>query len=151
MFDPVKDVEEFHEKFGLRYAGPPRTLEGELGEFRTRFLQEELNEYRNAQDLLKSLILNCSDYEEEVEITNLLEDQLDALVDLVYVALGNAHLHGFNFREAWRRVHEANMRKIRATHPSDSKRGTTFDVVKPPGWVAPSHFDLVHHHPYRRA
>lgn len=61
------------------------------------------------------------------------------------------HLHvavhalgcGFNFREAWRRVHEANMGKVRARRAQDSTRGSVFDVVKPPGWVAPDLSDLV--------
>ncbi len=41
------------------------------------------------------------------------------------------------FDELWKQVHAANMRKVRAEVPSDSKRGSTFDVVKPPGWVSP--------------
>lgn len=149
MFDPVRDVEEFHEKFGLLYDGKPRVLSGELGDFRAKFLAEELSEYTDSQMVARILILepkpDCA------ELTHHLELQLDALVDLVYVALGNAHLQGFDFREAWRRVHAANMAKVRATKPSDSKRGTTFDVVKPPGWEAPNHKDLVEDHAYTGA
>jgi predicted HAD superfamily Cof-like phosphohydrolase len=44
---------------------------------------------------------------------------------------------GLPFDELWKQVHAANMRKVRAEVPSDSKRGSTFDVVKPPGWVSP--------------
>ena len=65
---------------------------------------------------------------------------LDALVDLVYVALGTAYLHGFGpqkFNEAWRRVHEKNMEKIRAPSADHSKRGSAFDVIKPAGWTPP--------------
>lgn len=42
-------------------------------------------------------------------------------------------------KEAWIEVQRANMSKIRAARPSDSKRGSAFDVVKPPGWTAPDH------------
>lgn len=66
---------------------------------------------------------------------------LDALVDLVYVALGTAVMMGVDFNAAWTLVHEANMAKLRAKRAEESKRGTTYDVVKPPGWLAP---DLSH-------
>lgn len=146
-FDPVADIEEFHQKFCLEYKGPPRTLTGEMGEFRYNFLQEEVNEYGDA-------LTDCDVEMKELGarpemITQHLEAQLDALVDQVYVALGNAYLHGFDFREAWRRVHAANMAKVRAQRAEDSKRGTTFDVVKPPGWIAPRHVDLVNDHAHR--
>jgi len=62
---------------------------------------------------------------------------IDALVDLVYVALGTAHLCGFPFMKVWDAVHAANMKKIRAARACDSKRGSTFDVVKPKGWRKP--------------
>lgn len=70
-------------------------------------------------------------------------ESFDALIDLVYVALGTAYLHRFPFNEGWARVQEANMRKVRANKKSDSKRRTTHDVVKPPGWRSPELDDLV--------
>jgi len=69
-------------------------------------------------------------------------DQLDALVDLAYVVLGTAFMHGFDFNEAWRRVHAANMQKVRATSPDVSKRNSSLDVVKPEGWTPPDLSDL---------
>ena len=87
MFNKVGD---FHEKFGLervpeffhplsvlvRTIPPPAVkLDPELIKFRLRFLREELEEieqgYRDGD----------------------LEQVADGLVDLVYVALGTAHLH----------------------------------------------------------
>ncbi len=138
QFDPVRDIENFHEKFELAYHGLPRALPLNLGEFRHKFAQEELDEYKHQMSPLSDAIIVGSS-----DVVPLLEEQLDALVDLVYVALGTSYLHGFNFREAWRRVHNANMMKVRARTASESKRGSTYDVVKPPGWVAPSHRDLV--------
>jgi predicted HAD superfamily Cof-like phosphohydrolase len=117
----LEDIKKFHEKFGLAYNGPPRDLPEELHSFRVNFMMEELEEYLRAQSLV---------------------DKLDALVDLIYVALGTAHLHGFDFEKAWRRVHEANMKKARAERTTDSRRGSTFDVVKPDGWTPPDLSDL---------
>lgn len=116
------DIVAFHEKFGLAYPYLPRNLPEDLNRFRMDFMHEELFEYSQAWKMA---------------------DKLDALVDLAYVVLGTAYLHGFNFEEAWRRVHEANMKKVRAERSEDSKRGSTFDVIKPPGWTAPKLNDLV--------
>ena len=126
------DLEAFHERFGLEYTGMPRLLPGELLRFRVQFLQEELTEY-------------ISHIGKE-DTHDALEEALDALVDLVYVAIGTAYLHGFTpaiFDEAWRRVQDANMSKKRVERASDSKRGSMYDVIKPPGWTPPSHTDLV--------
>lgn len=122
----VEDIRDFHEKFRLEYDGPPRELPFKLFMFRAKFLGEELDEY--------NLAVGSGD----------LAKQLDSLVDLVYVAIGTAYLHGFNFNEAWRRVHEANMNKVRAMRVEESVRGSAeYDVVKPPGWSPPSLEDLV--------
>jgi predicted HAD superfamily Cof-like phosphohydrolase len=72
-----------------------------------------------------------------------MEQQLDALVDLVYVALGTAVMQGFDFEEAWRRVHAANMLKTKYSRANPGKRKSSFDVVKPIGWIRPNLSDLV--------
>lgn len=150
--DLIADVRQFHRKFDLEYDGPPRALPEELREFRRKFLIEELTEYLEAVADV-ALAIGVSDLAptEEVtaSITSGLARALDALVDLVYVALGTAQYHGFNFAEAWRRVHVANMAKARATALHETKRGTLLDVVKPPGWQAPDLSDLVDSHTHR--
>ena len=113
------DIRRFHERFQLEYDGPPRQLEEEMSNFRIEFLMEELDEYINAAD------------------AGNLEAQFDALIDLVYVALGTAYLHGFPFQEGWDEVQRANMSKVRAARPEQSKRSTALDVVKPAGWQGP--------------
>lgn len=120
--DLMADIAAFHERFELAYDGPPRELPYELAVLRERRLQEEAEEYTEAI---------------------LLEKRFDALIDTVYVALGNAYLHGFNFEEGWRRVHEANMKKVRAQHASESRHSSALDIIKPPGWVEPHLGDLV--------
>lgn len=131
-------VREFHQKFGLEYDGPPRVLPSELARFRIKFLKEELQEYKQAYQTFLETAATGQD---------VLVDKLDALVDLVYVALGTADLHGFDFNEAFRRVHDKNMKKVRKlTSPDapDSKRGNNiYDVVKPPGWEPADLSDLV--------
>jgi len=114
-------VGEFHVKFGLPTVadGPPRPLTDHEFEFRSRFMREELDEYEDAVaegDLAKAA---------------------DALVDLVYVVLGTAHLHRFPFDEVFAEVQAANMRKVRASSAEESRRGSALDVVKPEGWTSP--------------
>jgi len=140
--DLFQDIKDFHEKFGLTYHGAPRVLPEELAKFRAGFLAEELGEYAFGGDKMNVDIL-VGIVKEDMAPPIKLEDQLDGLVDLVYVALGTALMQGFDFNEAWRRVHEANMKKVRAERAVDSARGSTYDVVKPPGWLAPNLSDLV--------
>ncbi len=142
----LKDIEEFHKKFGLEYDGKPRLLTEQLADFREKFMTEELHEWGESCDLNAKHLIAGDD-----KVTSELEKQLDALVDLVYVALGTAYLQGFApiFDEAWRRVQEKNMQKVRALREEDSKRSSTFDVVKPEGWTPPSHTDLVAEHAHR--
>lgn len=113
-----QDIKAFHEKFGLNYDGPPRDLPKDLAPFRLGFIFEELDELILAENKA---------------------DQLDALVDLVYVIMGTAYLQGFDFQEAWNRVHAANMAKVRGP----SKRSESYDVIKPEGWKAPDLRDIV--------
>lgn len=127
------DVGDFHRKFGLAHvdsahgkepcdegAPGPRPVDEDLINFRLGFLEEELREF-----------------EEGVEEGNHAK-VFDSLIDLVYVALGTAHLLGYPWQEGWNLVQAANMKKQRAAADgSDSKRGSPFDVVKPPGWVPP--------------
>lgn len=121
-----EDVGHFHQRFDLPCARPdrgpiarPRLLDEETFRFRLKFLKEEIEELEDAHD------------------TRRLDKFADALVDLVYVALGTAHLAGVPFEAVWREVHAANMKKVRATSAEQSKRGSTLDVVKPPSWQPP--------------
>jgi predicted HAD superfamily Cof-like phosphohydrolase len=116
-------VQQFHRKFGLEPIG--KDLPEDVSDYRLGFLQEELDELAKG-------------YKE-----NDREQVLDALIDLVYVALGTADLHGFDFNAGFARVHAANLRKERASSADASKRSHALDVIKPPGWAAPELRDLV--------
>tara|TARA_Y100000004_G_scaffold150975_1_gene173465 strand:- start:158 stop:613 length:456 start_codon:yes stop_codon:yes gene_type:complete len=115
----IKDIDQFHKKFkfekNLKVGIPD---DNELVNFRTSFLMEELAEYTQA--ITKKDAAGA----------------LDALVDIVYIALGTAWLFNLPFEKAWNEVQKANMSKIR-TKSKSKKRGTSFDVVKPKGWTAP--------------
>lgn len=114
-----EDLLDFHDKFGMPESPHPRILEPELMNFRIDFLEEELAEIEDAYA-----------HEDLAGIA-------DGLVDLVYVAVGTAELMGLPWRELWDEVQRANMSKERALRVEDSKRGSTFDVIKPAGWTPP--------------
>lgn len=151
--DMMGDIVDFHKRFGLEYRGGPRILPLDLSNFRIDFMQEELNEYREAEVRMMEVLSEhkifgvLNDTADSVDA--LLEDELDALVDLIYVTLGTAYLQ-FGpsvFNEAWCRVHDKNMQKVRKARAAeghiDSGREATYDVVKPEGWTPPSHIDLI--------
>lgn len=137
-----KDVATFHEKFALAPTQDPgHKLPIDVLNFRIKFMQEELDEYQEA--------IGARDAGVEGEIIDdslyNAEKAFDALIDLVYVALGTAFLHRFPFNDGWKRVQEANMQKVRAIGSNDplSTRKHSIDVVKPPGWTAPDLSDLI--------
>lgn len=119
------DLRAFHEKFGLEKPELAEMLDEETQQFRRNFLQEELDEYDNAI-LMEDL-----------------PEQIDALLDLVYIAVGTLDLMGVVSQAHWNEIQRANMEKERATHPSQSKRGSSLDVIKPKGWVGPDHHHLL--------
>ena len=142
FFHPLRDIKDFHEKFQLAYTGGPRDLPDGLKQFRVGFLAEELCEYVSDSEVFHQVVK--STFVGEVDMRRQpLEKQLDALVDLMYVLLGTAYLQGFDIKEAWNRVHAANMTKVRALRQEDSKRESVYDVVKPEGFRPPDLSDLV--------
>lgn len=120
MTDILKDIDNFHKKYSFEKNEKVDIPDNsELINFRTAFLMEELAEYTNA--ITKKDAAGA----------------LDALVDIVYIALGTAWLFNLPFEKAWNEVQKANMSKIRAKDKT-GKRGTKFDVVKPKDWKAPN-------------
>ena len=124
------DVGVFHRKFGLPYSPPkdsiaddirkqPKWISKDVQKFRIEFLKEELEE------------LECAYKKEE------LEEVADALIDIVYVAMGTAHMHNLPWDELWNEVQRSNLAKERATSAKDSKRASMFDVIKPKNWTPP--------------
>ncbi len=124
--DWLRDVESMHARhFGdLQKVVREMPLETRKAflDFRIDFLQEELDEMR--------------------EESRTAEDVVDALVDLVVVALGTMDAFGVGGREAWRRVHEANMAKVAGSNGNRPNRFGLPDLIKPKNWVPPDHTGL---------
>lgn len=122
----IEDVRQFHVKFDLIASlFPVHLTQAKLKE-RIDFMQEELDEFKVAaksQDLA---------------------EQADALVDLVYVAMGTAVMLGLPWDELWAEVQRANMDKVRGM----TKRGHAVDVTKLPGWIPPQINDILYAHYY---
>lgn len=116
-----EDVKAFFDRFGVPYAVRPTLLDDNTMDFRLARLEEEVREFIDSH------------------MGGDLEGCADALVDLVYIALGTALCMGLPWQALWDEVQRANMEKVRAEHPAQSKHGTTLDVVKPEGWRAPDH------------
>lgn len=108
-------VRQFHMKvLGIHDVKPTFQLPVEFTQ-RVAFMEEEIEELGQAY---------CNDD---------LVGVADALADLVYVALGTAHMMGIPFDDVFKVVHAANMQKQRGM----TKRGMVYDAVKPDGWVGP--------------
>lgn len=118
---PINVVKMMHSKFGINYEGPPRHLSEEERKFRITCLKEEIQEYVEAAEL---------------------EDELDALIDLIVFALGTLERQGFSFTAPFLEVMAANLRKELAADSSKSKRDFAADLVKPPGWSAPNMYQF---------
>lgn len=145
-----EDVGRFHEKFGLHNAsnigdqGPRPEASPEMRQFRANFLLEEVAEYVEAiggkVEISELVVAGARSITvtvpEDAEIDH--GKAFDALIDMVYVALGTAHLEGYPWQKGWDMVQRANMLKQRAQSADESKRGSALDVVKPEGWTAPN-------------
>jgi len=111
-----------HEQFKISIEGRSRDLLRDFLKFRVKFLREELT---------------------ELETATTADDAVDALVDLCVVAVGTLDLYGVDIDKAWRRVMAANSSKMAGTNPRRPNPFDHPDLVKPEGWVAPSHVDNV--------
>ena len=126
----VEDMFNMHDHYGVHKV--METLDAEklrmFLKFRIDFLQEELDEMIKA-------------YNEGGE--NEADDTVDALIDLVVVALGTLDAFQVDTYEAWDRVLAANMAKevgVKASRPNPLGLP---DLIKPEGWTAPTHVDNI--------
>lgn len=111
----VESVYEFQVLvLGNDFPDKPKMMKGEKLEQTLVKLNEEIKEFEEAEKL---------------------SDQADALVDLIYFALGALHQCGVETERVWSAVHHANMTKKRGM----TKRGFEDDAAKPDNWKAPDH------------
>jgi predicted HAD superfamily Cof-like phosphohydrolase len=120
----VHDIEYMHRKFGVNpivREFDKEKLKAFL-EFRIKFLQEELDEMKKADNA---------------------DDVVDALIDLCVVAIGTLNAFDVDSEKAWAAVYEANIVKQVGVKESRPNPLGLPDLIKPEGWAAPSHADNV--------
>jgi predicted HAD superfamily Cof-like phosphohydrolase len=107
-------VHEFHKVFNLPISDAPKELERERVELRAKWMNEEISELLEARDIV---------------------DQVDAVVDLIYFAVGVFVEMGIDGSKAFELVHQANMRKLDQNgRPIYNEEGR---VIKPDEWTSP--------------
>lgn len=132
MSNPIYHVEEFHRVYGLHVHDQPiynHSAQHEyrngmsfddLADLRLKLLEEELEEYREAD-------IECNEHK-----------LVDALGDIIYVAAGAALELGLPIRLACEEIHRSNMSKLDADgkpiYREDGKilKGPNYT---PPNWV----------------
>jgi len=112
--DAFNQVREFHIAFNHICPERPQLLPEERMAKRYNWMLEELEEFRNA---------------------NSIHDQADAMVDLIYFALGTLVEMGVKPGRLFDIVHSANMKKLwpdgKVHYAPDGK------VIKHPSWSPP--------------
>jgi predicted HAD superfamily Cof-like phosphohydrolase len=118
--DMVSDLRAFHDKMkhsGIVQAMTEQTRQ-EFLRFRINFLDEEVNELEDAATA---------------------DDAVDALIDLIYVAVGTLDLFGVDIAKAWNEVHTKNMQKYPGANATRPNRSGFPDAIKPDDWESPCH------------
>jgi predicted HAD superfamily Cof-like phosphohydrolase len=126
--DWVKDINDMHTKYGVGNAVKnfDSVMLRSFLRFRLDFLHEELGETEKAA---KSGIPIDA------------EEVVDGLIDLCVVAIGTLDALGVDAHKAWDEVHKANMTKEVGVKESRPNPLGLPDLIKPEGWVGPSHKD----------
>lgn len=126
MLDKMgKQVEEFTRNI-IAVEPPviPTLLDMDRANFRSDFMQEELNELRDA--------IRMSSW----------EDQVDAIIDSIYVGIGTLVEMGALPLLHFDEVHLKNMEKKRGTK-STRPNSLGCDAIKPEGWTPPDHVKIL--------
>ncbi len=124
----AEDMNRMHKKYGAHEAVEKLNREQLKAflQFRINFLQEELDEMKQAATPNQPV-----DGEEVV----------DALIDLCVVAIGTLDLFKVNPYDAWNQVLMANLNKKVGIKESRPNPFGLPDLIKPEGWEPPSHKD----------
>jgi len=115
MDRPFEQVKAFHKAFGHPCRETPGLLSPQRRDSRVKWMREEVQEFVDAETV---------------------EDQADAMIDLMYFALGTLVEMGVRPGELFDIVHNANMQKLwpdgKVHCDPDGK------VIKPAGWQDPA-------------
>lgn len=109
-------IQEFHEAFEhpIGDVEHPKII-SERVELRKKLIASECKETLDA--------LDAGD----------LDEIIDGICDLVYVAVGTLVEYGIDFESHFEEVHRTNMNKVGGTKDVDGK------TLKPDGWLPPDH------------
>ena len=116
--DIIRDIYMFNSE--VRKApqpDQPQKLSDDNHQARFEFMEEEINEFQEATTP---------------------QDELDALIDVIYFAVGGIYDLGLTHeqaKEAFCRVHHANMAKVAGV--KEGRSVTTQDAAKPEEWPEP--------------
>ena len=108
-------VRDFHRAFNSPVSQTPVLLPEERAKHRAGFMLEEIQEFIDSKDIY---------------------DQADAMIDLIYFALGTLVEMGVKPKGIFEVVHEANMAKLWEDGEAHYREGDG-KVIKPPGWEDP--------------
>lgn len=107
-------VKDFHDKFGHPHKESPELLDADRAQKRYNWMLEELNEFMESDNVY---------------------DQSDAMIDLIYFALGTMVEMGVKPERLFEIVHKANMDKLWPDgKPHYKEDGKT---MKPSTWKDP--------------
>ena len=114
----IQDIRDMLHKFDQHTKNMTDNQRKAFLRSRIAFMEEELNEMKEAL---------------------FTEDIVDAIIDLVYVAIGTLELFEVDTQKAWDAVHAANMSKEPGHNPTRPNAFGFPDLIKPAGWKAPCH------------
>ena len=119
-----RDINDMHARFGVHDAVEKMDKEKLLAflKFRLDFLQEELDE-----TVSKGFEKNDA------------EEIVDGLIDLCVVAIGTLDAFGVDAHKAWNEVHSKNMQKEPGVKKERPNPLGLPDLMKPEGFIPPSH------------
>ena len=113
--EEFEQVKEFHKAFESPISETPILLTNDRAKMRAGFMIEEIEEF--------------------VEAVNIY-DQADAMIDLIYFALGTLVEMGVKPKKIFDIVHAANMSKLWEDGKIHSREGDG-KIMKPPTWQDP--------------
>ena len=111
MTNPFRDQEKFMQACGQTTAG------------------ENIDQYKLYFNLIKEEV-------QELEESTTMEDDLDALIDILVVTIGAIHSMGADAEGAWKEVMKTNFAKVDKETGKVRKREDG-KVLKPVGWTPP--------------
>lgn len=119
---PFEQIEKFYREIvRLPIPSEPTRLTPEQKLSAVEHWREEIKEFEDAQSI---------------------DDEIDACIDLAWLALGRVIEMGAHLPEHFAEVARANMDRVPGRNPK-RPNSTGFDTVKPEGWRGPDHYAVL--------